>query len=186
MANGFMGLVSPDDIPSTQRENDWKLGYLEAFPAGDVSLTGLTSLMEKKVKTDNKFYWHDQVLGQEEATLQNNGIYDDANLNTAYTSGGAIGTVVWAKILRANAQEIREGHQVLLMDADTETNNVPALVTAVQNFNDTNWKVGCKLTKAGGTGLASADRLVIMGNANSSGSSAPGTSAPAPRTARST
>jgi hypothetical protein len=91
---------------------------------------------------------------------------------TAYTSGGVAGSVLYIKMIEADANQFRTGHQVLLRDASDYAVDVNAKVTAVAK-NGVNSYIQVKLLEADDNSashdLSDCDTALIIGNINPEG-----------------
>ncbi len=114
----FLGMRGTTDFTSAQRPEHWRGMIMRLFPNGRSPLTALTTMMGSQKAKDPHFHWFQKNLPSQNATLQTSGIYDDQALTTAYTSGGVLGTVVYAKILAADLPNFRVGHMVMIRKAD--------------------------------------------------------------------
>lgn len=174
----FVGLRATGDLASDERPEDWRAGVLRLWPNGDAPLTALTSMIKSEKVTDPHFHWWTKTLPLQRATLQNNGVYEDAACSDAYDASDdyAAGLTVYCKVTIAAAKEFREGHQVLIRDASDYTNDINAKVTGIFPMDATYAAIACKLLEADGTGnddLSTADTILVIGSINPMGGDRP-------------
>ena len=170
----FLGMRGNGDWATDQRPKNWREMILRLYPNGDVPLTAILSKMKSEKVDDPEFNWWTKGLASQRAAIT--GIYTDAALSTAYTSGGVAGDTLYVKMALASCKEFRPGHQVLLRDASDYTVDVNAKVTA-RNLNGASSYIAVKLLEADDNSashdLSDADTCIIIGNINPEGGTMP-------------
>ena len=171
----FLGMRGNGDwSDSDMRPLNWREGVLWLYPNGDAPLTALLSKMTEQKVDDPNFNWWTQGLPTQAGAVTN--IYTDAAMGTAYVSGGAIGDVLYVKVSAATVSEFREGHIALMRYTSNYAVDCRGRVLSVAT-NGASSQIAVKLLEAddgGGTDyLASADRILIIGNSNPEGAPMP-------------
>lgn len=170
----FLGMRGNGDWATDQRPKSWRETILFLYPNGMVPLTAILAKMKSEAVDDPEFNWWTKTLPTQAATIT--GVYTDAALATAYTSGGVVGSLLYIKMAEASAKEFRIGHQVLLRDASDFTVDVNAKVVG-KNLNGASSYVQVKLLEADDNSsshdLSDADRIIIIGNINEEGAAMP-------------
>jgi len=169
----FLGMRGNGDWVTDQRPKNWREKVLQLYPNGDAPLTAMLSMMKNESTDDPEFNWWTKSLATQAATVTS--IYTNASLVTEYATGGLVGEFVYAKIpTEAACKEFRIGHQVLLRTTTVLADDTNAKVIAVV-LNGASSYIGCKLLQADPTttGLASCDRILIIGNINPEGGTMP-------------
>ena len=170
----FLGLRGTGDWASDQRPKHWRDMILRLYPNGTAPLTALTARMASESVDDPEFIWWTKTLSDQSVSVT--GVYTNANLSSAYASGGTAGQVLYIKMAEADADEFRVGHQVLLRDASHYDVDVNAEVTAVMKNGDSSY-LAVKLLEADDNGastdLSDCDTALIVGNINSEGAAMP-------------
>ena len=170
----FVGLRGTGDLADNERPEHWRAGILRLFPNGDMPLTALTSLMKSAKVSDPHFHWWTKGLTTQRADIT--GIYTDASLSTAYTSGGTAGDTVYVKMSAAAVSMFRAGQQVLLRDADDyAVDCVGKVTTAVSNGSSSYVSVVLLEDDDNSSShdLSDADTILIIGNINPQGGTRP-------------
>jgi len=171
---GFLGMRGSGDWAVDQRPKNWREMILYLYPNGSAPLTAMLAKMRSERTDDPEFNWWTKTLATQAGAIT--GIYTDIALGTAYVSGGVLGSTVYVKMAEATADELREGHQVLLRDASDYAVDVNAKVTSVVK-NGASSYAGVELLEADDNSsngdLSDADRLVIIGNLNAEGATMP-------------
>jgi len=169
---GFLGMRGNDDWATNQRPKNWRQGILYLFPNGDAPLTALLSVAKEERVDDPEYNWWDKGLAAQAGTVAS--VYLEASLTNEYTTGGADGDTLYAKVALAVANEFREGHVVLLRNTSNYTDDTVAKVTGVLK-NGASSYIACKLLEADATttGIADCDRILIIGNLNAEGAAMP-------------
>ena len=170
------GMWGTGDWETGQRPQNWREAILKEFTNGDAPLTALRSLMKSKATDDYLFNWFEKLLAVQAGTITN--VYTDALMASALGSGAATasGVTLYVKVPLIVAQEIREGHQVLLRDESDYTVDVNAkVVDVVQNAASS--RITIRLLEADdnstGNDLSDADRILVIGNMNPQGGAIP-------------
>lgn len=171
---GFLGTRATDDWPTDMRPKDWREMLMYLYPNGDVPLTALLGMSGSAPTTDPEFNWWTQTIDAVSGTLLDSGMYDEAALSTAYTTGGTEDEVIYAKVDLATYNLIRVGHQVMLRDASDYLADRNAKVTTHTIESGPVYSIGCKLLEADTSNLlAGADTIFVIGNINPEGSEMP-------------
>jgi hypothetical protein len=169
----FLGMRGTNDWVSNQRPESWREQIMYLYPNGMAPLTAILSLIGSKRVTDPKFHW----WTQEQSTVQGavSGVYTNADLSTAYTSGGVAGDTVFVQVSATLGNRIRVGHQILLRDASDYTVDVVGKVTDVVRSGNANLAV--KLLENDDNSathdLSDCDNFKIIGNINPEGGEMP-------------
>lgn len=141
-----------EEVPKGYRDG---VNYL--WPNGKATLTGLLSKAKKVRESQSHFMWFEKKKA--------------VKSSSATSSTGAVkrGDSVTVVITEAFKNMIREGHEVLLRDADDHSKDIVVKITSIDrtvpNF------VGEVLTASGNT--STIDRMLIIGNINSEASVRP-------------
>lgn len=172
---GFLGMRGTGDWVTDQRPKNYRESMLFLYPNGQLPLTAMMSKMKNEKVDDPEYNWWTKNLPTQRATIT--GVYTDAALNVAYTSGGVAGTVLYLKMSAADSGHFRAGHQVLLRDASDFTVDVNAKVTAVATAGTSSY-IQVKLLEADDNSsyshdLSDCDTALIIGNINSEGAIMP-------------
>ena len=178
-AYAFPGLRGTGDFVDGQRPKNWRETILRLFPAGDASVTALSSLMKNEATNDPEFNWFTKVLPQQKATIV--GIFTDAAGTAAYVSGAALGATLYVAVEDSasnGSREFRIGHQVVFRNDDDSRLDCNGKVIGITD-NGANLLIAVKLLEADDNApaaapvtaktLADADEIVINGNINSEG-----------------
>lgn len=170
----FVGMRSTDDWGTSVRPQSYRESILYLYPNGTAPLTALMSKLKKEKVNDPQFHWWTDLIGNVAGAIT--GVYNDAALSSAYTSGATAGQTKYVKMAVALANQIRPGHQVLLRDASDPTVDVNGKVTAVVR-NGASSYVAVKLLEADNNStahdLSDADRILVIGNINPEGGEMP-------------
>lgn len=170
----FLGLRGTGDWATDQRPKDWREMILYLYPNGSAPLTAMLAMMKREKPTDPEFNWWTKTLPLQGGAVTN--IYTDSAMTTAYVSGGVAGDTLYVKLAEAVCKEIRPGHQVLLRDESDLDVDVNAKVTA-RTVNGANSKLAVKLLEdddnSASGDLSDCDRILVNGNINAEGASAP-------------
>lgn len=171
----FLGMRGSGDWATDQRPKNWREGILYLYPNGQAPLTAIMSKLKSERVDDPEYNWWTKTLPSQRATVT--GIYTDAVLATAYTSGGVAGDIVYFKMAAADVAHFRVGHQVLMRDASDLTVDVVGKVTA-RAANGASSYVAVKLLEADDNSashdLSDCDTMIIIGNVNAEGAAMPG------------
>ncbi len=179
VTTGARGTRQTGSWVDNQRPQNPREGMFHLFPKGDVALTALLSKLKRKKPKDPVYSHFTKNLPEQGGLLNNDGIYTNAGLGTAYTAAvTAAGNTVYAKLSANLAGEFRVGHQVMLIDSDDYRQNTNASVSAVVHNADASY-IACQIhsatttTAAGGHELSTVDRILIIGSANVEGGTIP-------------
>lgn len=170
----FLGMRGNGDWVADQRPKNWRETILFLYPNGSMPLTAIMSKMKNQKTDDPEYYWWTKSLATQRAAIT--GVYTDAILMTAYTSGGVVGSVLYIKMLEADVAQFRVGHQVLLRDASDYAVDVNAKVIGRQAAGASSY-LQIKLLEADDNSashdLSDADVCMIIGNINAEGAAMP-------------
>ena len=170
----FVGLRATSDLATNERPQHWRAGILRLFPNGDMPLTALTSLMKSNKVSDPHFHWWTKGLPTQRASIT--GVYTDAGLSNAYTSGGNAGDTLFIKMSASDVAMFRTGHQVLLRDASNYAVDVVGKVTGVVAAGANSYVSVVLLEDDDNSttnDLSDADTILIIGNINPQGGTRP-------------
>jgi hypothetical protein len=170
----FLGMRGTGDWVTDQRPMNWRQQILKLYPNGQAPLTAILSMMGSKKVDDPQFHWWTQEQTTVGGTVS--GIYVNADLSTAYVSGGVAGDTVFAQITTTLANRVRAGHQILLRDASDYRVDVVGKVTDVTR-GTTNSVLAIKLLEDDDNSddhdLSDCDTFKIIGNINPEGGEMP-------------
>jgi len=168
----FLGMRGNGDWATDQRPKNWREKILQLYPNGDMPLTAILSKMKSESTDDPEFNWFEKLLPTQAGSVTN--VYTDAGMDTAYTTGGAVGDVLYVKVAAATAAHFRIGHQVLLRNTSNYADDCNGKVVAVVQ-NGASSKISVKLMEADPTttGIADCNRILVIGNVNAEGAAMP-------------
>lgn len=170
----FLGLRGSGDFVTDARPKNWREGILRIYPNGKAPLTALTSFLTSEKTDDPEYNWWIKGLPTQSGAVT--GVYTDAALTTAYTSGGTAGTTLYIKMAEAQAKECKAGHVIVLRDSDQYTMTCVARVTAV-TLNGASSYLTVKLIEADDNGattdLSDADFFEVIGSGHEEGAARP-------------
>jgi len=170
----FLGMRGNGDWVADQRPMNWREQILYLYPNGMAPLTAIMSMMSSESVDDPQFQWWTQEQSAVNGAV--GGIYDFPDLSVAYGGGGVIGQVIYVQVTTLLANRIREGHQILLRDADDYRVDVVGKVTGVTR-GTTNSVLAVKLLEADNNSddhdLTDCDNFKIIGNINPEGGEMP-------------
>jgi hypothetical protein len=175
---GFLGMRGTGDWATNQRPENWRETILYLYPNGTALLTGILSKLSDEKTDDPVFHWWTKALPSQAADLASSGLYTDSSCANAYTSGGAAGDVLYAKVSASGATHFRIGHQVLLRDQSDYEVDKNAIIISRAALDSSYYALGVKLLEADSTttqshDLSDADRILVISNANSEGANMP-------------
>ena len=183
MATAFLGMRGTGDWPTNYVPESWREAILYEYPNGSAPITGIMSQFKSEEIDSTHHHWWTLTLPEQSGAVT--GIYIDAGLGTAYVRAthqatvGIEGGVVYCKMAEALAKEFREGHSVVLKDADVYDVDVVGKVAAVV-YNGASSYVAVKLLEADDNStsytsynLATVDTIAIIGSQQSQGSFMP-------------
>jgi len=170
--NGFLGMRGTGNWGTDERPTNFREGILYLYPNGEMPLTGIMSKMGSEKVDDPQFSWWTKGLPEQAGTVAD--VYTDAALSTAYTTGGAVGDVLYAKVAAAVESEIRIGHMVMLRNTANYLDDTRAKVVATLS-NGASSYIACKLLQADPTttGIADVNRILVIGSVNPEGGAMP-------------
>ena len=169
----FLGMRGDGDWVTGQRPLNWREQILYLYPNGSAPLTAIMSMLSSQKVDDPEFNWWTQEQSAVGGAVSN--VYTDADLGTAYTSGGSEGDVLYVVITTVLGNRIRPGHQILLRDASDTTLDCVAKVTDCLR-GTTNTTLAVKLLEDDDNGvgdLSDCDTFKIIGNINPEGGEMP-------------
>lgn len=171
----MFGMRGTGDWATDQRPKSWREMILYLYPNGSAPLTAILSKLREEKVSDPEYNWWTKILQTQRADID--GIYLDAILDSAYSSGGVVGDTLYLKMDGTDIKHFRVGHVVVMRDASDYEVDKNAKVTAVV-ANGANSYAACKLIEADSTttqshDLSDTDTLLIIGNANPEGGTRP-------------
>lgn len=170
----FLGMRGTGDWVTNQRPENWREMILYLYPNGQAPLTALLSMMGSEKTDDPTFHWWTETIGNICGAVT--GVYTNANLSTAYVSGGTAGQVLFLTMGATLYGGIRIGHQVLLRDQSDLNVDVNAKVIDKYALGAT-YAISVKLLEADNNStshdLSDCDYLVVIGNINAEGAEIP-------------
>lgn len=172
----FLGMRSTDDFVAFEDPQDWRQEMLRQDPNGDLILTGLLSMTQSEVTTSADFNWWTKVHPGQRAAVT--GVYTNSGLSTAYSNASkkSSGDTVYVKMSSDNVSQFRSGHMAMLRDASDLNLDTVGYVTGTYS-NGASSYVALQLIEdddnQSGGGLANADTILIVGNANPEGAEPP-------------
>src|SRR5215510_14737361 len=125
----FLGMRGTGDWATDERPKNFRQGILYLYPNGSAPLTALLSKMSEESVDDAEFAWWTNTLPIQGGAVT--GIYSNADMSTAYTTGAVAGQVLYVKVNEPTIQECRVGHQVLLRVTSNMNGDVKAKVVDV-------------------------------------------------------
>jgi hypothetical protein len=137
-------------------------------------LTAILSMLGSESVDDPQFHWWTQEQSAVGGAVAN--IYTLPDLSVAYVTNGVAGNVVYVQVTTVLANRIREGHQILLRDADDWRVDVVGKVTGVTR-GTTNSVLAVRLLEDDNNSpdhdLSDSDTFKIIGNINPEGGEMP-------------
>ncbi len=169
----FLGMRGNGDWVTDQRPKNWRETMLYLYPNGEMPLTGILSMMGSEKVDDPEFNWWEKSLPSQSGTVSSIWLTPDLS-STEYTTGGAVGDVIYAACAAAVAAEFRAGHEVLLRNTANYLDDTVAKVVGTLS-NGASSYIACKLIQADPTttGLADCNRILVIGSVNSEGDTMP-------------
>lgn len=169
----FLGMRGTGDWVDNQRPENWRETILYLYPNGDTPLTGILSMMGSESTDDPHFHWWTKALPTQGGELTN--IYTDANLSTAYNDDNfSAGQVVYIKAAEDVISEFRIGHTAKIRKEDDHRVDTSGDVTD-RVLNGASSYIAVKLIEntSASNDITSADRVLVVGNANEEGAEIP-------------
>jgi hypothetical protein len=179
----FLGMRGTGNWATNQMPESWRETILYEYPNGSAPITAMMSMFKSETIDSVTHHWWTKTLPSQSATVT--GVYINSDLSTAYVYAthqatcGIAGSVVFVKMAEASAKEFREGHTVVLKDANMYDVDIVGKVVDVV-YNGASSYVAVKLLEAddnsatpGTYNLSTVDTAVIMGNINPQGSPMP-------------
>lgn len=166
----FLGMRGTGSWSGNERPENWRQMMLYLYPNGSAPLTAIMSMMGQESVNDPHFHWWSKTLPKQSATLLTAGVYTDAGLTAAYTSGGSAGDTLYLKMAEADAKQFVAGHKVLIRDASDYNVDTVAKVTARTEAGASSYLTVKLLEDAkASTDLDNADTVLIIGSMNHEG-----------------
>src|SRR3990167_6375618 len=111
MANdAFLGMRTTQSWVTDERPKNWMEQLAILYPNGMMDLTNLTTLAGQEMTDDPEFNHWEKELDDQSAAIT--GVYTNAGLSSAYTSGGVVGTVLYLKMSAADVKTFVAGMMV--------------------------------------------------------------------------
>lgn len=170
----FMGMRGTGDWVTDQRPKSWREMMLLLFPEGDMPLNAMLSKLPSEKVTDPEFYWWTKNLAEQGGPVT--GIFTNASLTTAYTSGGVSGQNLFIRMADATASEFVKSKVVDLRDLSHPDMTVAAYVQAVVRNGASSYLAVTLLENddnGSATDLSDCDWVRIIGSANAEGAPMP-------------
>jgi len=174
----FLGMRGTDDWVADQRPMNWRQQILKLYPNGMAPLTAILSMMGGKKVDDPQFHWWTQEQTTVGGTID--GTFTDAAATVAYAPGAyaAAGDTLYITVSVALGLRIREGHQILLRDANDWRVDKQGKVTnvnrgALATILAVRMLETDAATAAPAHDLSDADTFKIIGNINPEGGEMP-------------
>lgn len=138
-------------------------------------ITGIMSKMSEEKVDDPQYYWWTKALPTQGGAVT--GIYTNAALTTALAAAGTSGSTYYVKMAEATADELREGHQVVLRVSSDPSADVNAKVTGVVKNGASSYAT-CKLLETDDNSLSDnnmtdCDYILVIGSINPEGGAMP-------------
>ena len=168
----FLGMRGNGNWVADQRPKNWRETMLYLYPNGDMPLTAILSMMGSEKVNDPEFNWWCKSLPGQAGAVSS--VYLTPDFKTPYTTGGAVGDVVYAKCTAIVQSEFRVGHEVLLRNTANYLDDTVAKVVGTLSNGDNSY-IACRLLQADPTttGIADCNRILVIGNINAEGSPMP-------------
>jgi len=170
----FLGMRGNDNWVADQRPKNWREQILYLYPNGMAPLTAILSMMASAKVDDPEFNWWTQEQSSVGGDVA--GVFTDAALTTAYTTGGAEDDVLYITVTTTLANRIRAGHQILLRDANDYRVDVVGKVIDVARGTTTS-ALAVRLLEDDDNSpdhdLSDCDTFKIIGNINPEGGEMP-------------
>lgn len=166
--NTFRGLRTTSDFVTNARPENWREQIIMLNPAGNTTITGLTTMMDQSKTDDPKFHWWTKALVRQGGTFTAAAIYSDSLLSSAITSL-AVGAVAYVKAAADVVQYFRPGHTIRLVEA-TYLNDLVGKVTDVLTNGASSYIAFRALTSdsawTNSKNVSHATVVLVNGNAN--------------------
>ena len=179
----FKGARGPNEFVTYEAPQNWRQGIAELNPNGSTIITGLTSRMRSESTDDQVFNWWEREMAEEAGAVSS--IYINSDLSTEYVYSthqatfGVAGSVVYAKVALAIAQQFVEGNDVILRDASQYSVDLFGKVVNVF-YNGASSSIAIRLREADDNGstaatynLATVDRVLKVGSSHPVGGTRP-------------
>lgn len=173
-----LGMRGTGSFGADMRPKNWRQELLRQYPNGAAPLTAMLSVMGKEKTDDPEFNWWEKDLLQKatDLTAAADICTDVALAIPVANNNSAVGAVLYVKLAEIEAQKIRGGNQVVLIDTGHYTVFVNAVVDAVV-LNGANSYIAIRLLKADTGdavyGLISANRMIVASDINPEGGAMP-------------
>lgn len=178
MANAKLGMRGTGSFDVTgERPESWRQGVKYLYPKG--ALTHIMANMKGRKTDDAHFHWFTERYRNKAADLQGDGVFTDLSFGTAVSATTTTsGSELAARCTSEFASWIRAGHIILLRTSLDHSGDMPVRVTSVLPGTDSTAGFSFVTLKddygASATAtLVTADRALIIGNAQGEGSNRP-------------
>jgi hypothetical protein len=168
-----LGLQSTADwSDSNFIPGEWREAILRWFPNGEAPLTAMLAKLPSEVCTDFRFNWWTEGLPVQGGAVA--GVYHNAALSTAYTTGdGVAGDVIYCQCTAAVESEFRIGHTAMLRDNDRAGAVLAGKVIGISSNGSSSY-VALKILETDDEDASAAyDYLQIIGSMNPQASESP-------------
>ena len=170
----YQGMRGSENWGTDVRPKNWRQQILRLFPNGAAQLTAMMSMMMAEPTDDPEFNWWTQTFQNQSATLTSTGVFDDSSFSSAYSSGGAIGDILYAKAPEAVAIQARVGHTAWFEKEGDYRFRTMGRVVHVDS-NGANSAIGIKLLEAPSStyDLDEVNRVTLGAGASPEGAERP-------------
>jgi len=163
------GLYGYPALETDENPESWMPVVHELYPNGDLPLAGLFLSQPHDKATSDTFNWWERPYQMQIGEMTAGEVYTDVALATAYTTGGVAGTYLYVKMTAAFAGVFTNNDVVQFIDESYYQVNTRGIVTGY-HINGASSYVTVKLLQtdtqyAATYNIATADKLVIIGNA---------------------
>ena len=171
------GMRGSGDWSGNIRPESFREGLLRFYPNGNMPLTAITAMSKKSARPvkDPKHNWATRNLPARGGALTAaDEVYTEPTLTSKYTSGGAVGDVVYAKCASAVATQFIPGTTAMLSEKGEYRSNVRGRVVD-RSDNGANSYVAIKLidTPDASYDLDTVNYVQRIGNSNPEGGDRP-------------
>jgi len=168
----FLGLRGTGDWVANQRPESWRETVLRLFPNGQAPLTAMLAMLPSEPVSDPKFHWWTKSLPLQSGVIAE--LYTNSLLSAVYASGAVAGTVLYAKVAQAVAEEFRIGHTAMFRKLNDYRHDTRGKVTQVV-LSGANSFIAISLHAAANAtfDLDEATHIMVIGNVNAEGATMP-------------
>jgi hypothetical protein len=175
MANdAFLGMRTTQSWVTDERPKNWMEQLAILYPNGMMDLTNLSTLAGQEMTDDPEFNHWEKELDDQRATIT--GVYTNAGLSSAYTTGGVVGDVLYFKMTAADVATFVAGMMVQLRNSTDPFMDTHARVVNVDVAGASSY-IACQLWEADTTSsdsdLSDADNVLVVGTAYEEGADTP-------------